>query len=111
MEIEEAMVSVWRQAMVEAAQDVVLGKKRFPVRRTPSKRLREVDFVVEGETIRGLEQNPKTSSRWAEMARAGAKVMQFLQQGRYIGNVVDGKVTLYRKDAGVAGRRGSERKA
>jgi hypothetical protein len=70
------------------------------------KRLREVDFVFEGQpsrktirdtkiVLRGIEQNPKTESRWAQMARAGHKVMQFLSAGRYVGNVVDSKVTLY----------------
>jgi hypothetical protein len=29
------------------------------------------------------------------MARAGKKVMQFLSEGRYVANVVDGKVNFY----------------
>jgi hypothetical protein len=29
------------------------------------------------------------------MARSGKKVMQFLSKGRYVANVVDGKVTIY----------------
>jgi hypothetical protein len=45
--------------------------------------------------LEGLEQNPQTKSRWAQMARSGKKVMQFLSEGRYAANVVDGKVTLY----------------
>src|SRR5271156_6681361 len=52
-------------------------------------------FVLDGNEIRGLEQNPETKSRWAQMARSGKKVMQFLTEGRYVANVVDGKVTLY----------------
>jgi len=47
--------------------------------------------------LRGLEQNPNTDSRWAQLARKGHKVMQFLDAGRYVGVVVDGKVTLYGK--------------
>jgi hypothetical protein len=35
------------------------------------------------------------------MARAGKKVMQFLSEGRYVGHVVDGKVTLYGRRAGT----------
>jgi hypothetical protein len=35
------------------------------------------------------------------MARAGKKVMQFLTEGRYMANVVDGKVTLYGKWGGT----------
>jgi len=95
MTLEEAMVKVWREALVERAAEVELGGKTFAVRETPRKRLREVDFVFEGQPLRGLEQNPKTESRWAQLARAGHKVMQFLSAGRYIGVVVDGKATLY----------------
>jgi hypothetical protein len=57
--------------------------------------LREVDFRFEGKTLRGLEQNPKTTSRWARLAQEGKKVMQFLDAGRYIAVVVDGKVQFY----------------
>ena len=81
-----------RQALVENAQVVLLGTERFPVRRTPKRGLRQVDFVLGGNHIRGLEQNPATKSRWAQMARSGQKVMQFIGEGRYAANVVDGKV-------------------
>ena len=81
MTLEEAMVEVWRQAMAEGAEDVDLEGQKSPVRVTPRKRLREVDFVFEGQPLRGLEQNPKTESRWAQLARAGHKVMQFLSAG------------------------------
>jgi len=49
----------------------------------------------DGNEIRGLEQNPDTKSRWAQLARSGRRVMQFLSEGRYVANVVDGRVTLY----------------
>jgi hypothetical protein len=52
---------------------VELGSERFPVRSTPKRRLRQVDFVFDGNEIRGLEQNPQTKSRWAQMARSGKK--------------------------------------
>jgi hypothetical protein len=97
--LEETLIEVWRQALVENAKVVVLGTERYPVRQTPKRRLREVDFVFDGNEIRGLEQNPQTKSRWAQMARAGKKVMQFLSGGRYVANVVDGKVNLYGKRA------------
>jgi hypothetical protein len=95
--LEEAITSVWRQALVDKAKMVELAGQKYPVRATPKRGLRQVDFVFEGDELRGLEQNPKTQSRWAELVRAGKKVMQFLQQGRYIGVVVDGKVTFYGK--------------
>ena len=92
---EQTLVEVSRRALVENASVVELGGKRYPVRITPRKNLRQVDFVFAGNEIRGLEQNPATKSRWAQMARAGKKVMQFLSEGRYVANVVDGKVTFY----------------
>ena len=92
---EQTLIEVWRQALVENAKVVVLGKERYPVRRTPKRNLRQVDFEFNGNEIRGLEQNPDTKSRWAQMARSGKKVMQFLSGVRYLANVVDGKVTLY----------------
>jgi hypothetical protein len=98
---EQPLIEVWRQALVENAKFVVLGIGRYPVRLTPKRGLRQVDFVFDGNDIRGLEQNPDTKSRWAQMARSGKKVMQFLSEGHYVANVVDGKVTLYGRRAGT----------
>src|ERR1700758_5779827 len=93
--LEETLISVWEQALVDNARSVKLENRSFPVRRTSRSRLREVDFQFEEHKLRGLEQNPETASRWAQMARMGKKVMQFLSEGRYVANVVDGKVILY----------------
>jgi len=101
LSFEQALIEVWRQALVEDAKVIVLGTVRYPVRRTPKRSLRQVDFVFEGNEIRGLEQNPDTKSRWAQMARAGKKVMQFLSEGRYVANVVAGKVNFYGRRAGT----------
>jgi len=98
---EQALIDVWRQALVENSKVVELGSERFPVRSTPKRGLRQVDFAFDGNEIRGLEQNPQTKSRWAQMARSGKKVMQFLSDGRYVANVVDGKVNLYSKGAAL----------
>jgi len=92
---EQTLIEVWRQALVENAKVVELGKERYLVRRTPKRHLRQVDFIFDGNEIRGLEQNPETKSRWAQLARSSKKVMQFLSEGRYLANVVDGKVTYY----------------
>lgn len=89
---EEMLVEVWRQAPVENAASVELDGKRYPIRTTPRRGLRQVDFVVDDTEIRGLEQNPDTASRWAQLARSGKKVMQFLCSGRY---VADGKLKSY----------------
>ncbi|SRR6266566_5529593 len=98
---EQTLIEVWRQTLVEDTKVVELGKARYPVRKTPKRGLRQVDFVFDGNDIRSLEQNPDTKFRWAQMARAGKKVMQFLSEGRYVANVVDGKVTLYGRRAGT----------
>ena len=93
--LEETLISVWQQALVDNARSVKLENQSFPVRRTSRSRLREVDFQYEGHQLRGLEQNPETTSRWAQLARQGKKVMQFLQERRYVAVVVDGKVQFY----------------
>jgi hypothetical protein len=70
---EQALTEVWRQVLVENTDVVELETERYPVRQTPKRRLREVDFVFDGNNIRGLEQNPETKSRWVQMARSGKK--------------------------------------
>lgn len=103
--LEETLVAVWRQVLVENAKVVELGGRTFPVRRTARRGLRQVDFTFDGQELRGLEQNPETQSRWAQLARGGKKVMQFLVEARYVANVVDGKVTLYGRAADKPSRR------
>ena len=93
--LEEVLISVWCQALIENARTITLESGSYPVRRTSRSKLREVDFEFDGQTLRGLEQNPNTNSRWAQLAREGKKVMQFLNSGKYIANVVDGKVRFY----------------
>src|SRR5713101_4833044 len=93
--LEETLISVWRQALVQDSKTVTLEGGSYLVRRTSRSKLREVDFQFEGQMLRGLEQNPNTNSRWAKLAREAKKIMQFLSGGRYIANVVDGKVHLY----------------
>ncbi len=93
--LEDALLSVWRQSLVENKKSVTVGDASFPVRSTANRGLKQVDFQFEGRDLRGLEQNPDTKSRWAAMARNGAKVMQFLESGGYIAVVSDGKVHVY----------------
>jgi hypothetical protein len=66
---EEALIEVSRLTLVENAKTVELGPEYYPVRRTPKRVLRQVDFIFDENEIRGLEQNPETKSRWAQMAR------------------------------------------
>jgi hypothetical protein len=95
MTFEDAIVSVWRQALLEKARKVTLGGEEFSVEHTARRELRQVDFRFEGRRLRGLEQNPSTKSRWAQLARQGKRVMQFLEGGQYVAVVAEGKVTTY----------------
>ena len=92
---DDVLIEVWRQALVDRSGTVDIAGQSFPVRKTASKRLVEIDFTFDGQPYRGLQQNPNTKSRWASLARKGAEVMQFLQAGKYVAVVVDGKVTHY----------------
>lgn len=93
-QLEQVLTAVWTQAMADEAKVVRIADETYPVRKTRSGLL-QIDFAFEGRELRALEQNPKTKSRWAQLARAGSRVMQFLEAGRYIANVNEGKLTLY----------------
>ncbi len=54
---EQTLIEVWRQTLVENAKVIELGKGRYPVHKTPKRGLRQVDFVFDGNEIRGLEQS------------------------------------------------------
>jgi hypothetical protein len=94
-ELDAVLLTVWKQALVDRKKRVNLGEDSYAVQATPKRALAQVDFEFAGKRLRGLEQNPATGSRWAELARKGAKVMQFLIGGRYIAAVCDGKVTHF----------------
>jgi hypothetical protein len=97
--IDKALISVWQQALVDEADVVKLGSERFLVTRSKAKMLRLVIFDIDGDSIVGIEQNPKTKSKWAAIASSGKKVMQFIQDGRYVAVVADGQTILYGKRA------------
>jgi len=96
-ELSEVLIDVWSQVLVHDSKVVRLGSETFPVIKSKKKRFRQVYFVFDGMSIKGLEQNPETKSNWAKMARDGIKVMQFVHDRRYIGVVAAGKVILYSK--------------
>jgi hypothetical protein len=95
-DLESTLLSVWKQTLVDKMKTVEVDDETYPVRQTAKSKLKQVDFRFEDRELRGLEQNPNTKSRWAKMAREGRQVMQFLEQGRYIAVVVNGKVHIYR---------------
>jgi len=94
--LESALLSVWQQSLIDAKKTVEMDGVTYAVRQTAINKLKQVDFRFEDRELRGLEQNPKTKSRWAKLAREGGDVMQFLERGKYVAVVVDGKVHVYR---------------
>jgi hypothetical protein len=91
LSMEEVFINVAEQVLVQNRQIVTVAGDTFSVISTPKQKLKQVDFRLDGRDFRGLQQNPDTKSRWAELARNGKKVMQFLEGGRYVAAVADGK--------------------
>jgi hypothetical protein len=94
--LESILPAVWQQSLIDKKKTVDLYGETYSVRHTSKSKLKQIDFRFEDRDLRGIEQNPNTKSRWAKMAREGKQVMQFLEHGRYIAVVVDGKVHLYK---------------
>jgi hypothetical protein len=94
--LETVLVSVWQQALIDKKKTVDLDGETYPICQTSKSKVKQIDFRFEDRQLRGLEQNPNTKSRWAKLARDGKQVMQFLERGKYIAVVVDGKVHLYK---------------
>ena len=61
------------------------------VRRFSRSGLRFVE-LPEGAAL--VEQNPKKTSEWAELANRGRRVAWVMRDGRYLARVVDGEVTF-----------------
>ncbi len=95
MTLGEAMIFAWQQALGEGRDEVELEGKTYRVTVLRSKGLRVVEFEFGLHAIVGIEQNPKTASRWAELARQGNRIMQFRCSGRYVANVCEGKLLRY----------------
>ena len=95
MTLPETLLAVWQQTLVEEKKEVELGGETYRVAATRKKKLRAVDFEFGKHHFTGIEQNPETKSRWAQLARKGQRVMQFSCQGRYVANVSEGKLTRY----------------
>ncbi len=95
MTLGETLISVWQQVLVEDISTVGLDGRAYSVESTRAKKLRTVRFECADYQLDGIEQNPKTTSRWAALAREGKRVMQFSCQHRYVANVCEGTLTRY----------------
>ncbi|MBZ5514524.1 MAG: hypothetical protein LAN62_06725 [Acidobacteriia bacterium] len=95
MTLADALISVWQQVLAEGMPQVELQGERYVVARTRARKLRTVAFRFGGCPLEGIEQNPQTDSRWAELARQGKRIMQFSINRHYIANVCEGQLFRY----------------
>lgn len=93
--LAQDLVIVWKQTLVDGAPEVEVGGRRYHFELSRGQGLRIVRFSSQAQTIEGIEQNPDTRSRWAQLAQEGQRIMQFKSGGRYFANVCEGKVTRY----------------
>ncbi len=73
--------------------DLKLGRTGQGLKRTVYQR--PVPLSGKVNVYAFIEQNPHTQSEWAKAARAGHKVVQVTENGRYKGVAVDGKYHPY----------------
>ena len=94
--MDHAIVSSVAEQMMNGPEVIVDGRTSR-VTRTGSHRLRTVRFLMGGTEYQAIEQNPEKPSRWGKLAREGHRVVQVrdLSTQKYVGAVVDGKVTEY----------------
>ena len=94
--LDHTELSSVAEQMMSGAQVIVEGRTSR-VLRTGAQRLRTVRFLMGGKEYQAIEQNPEKPSRWGKLAREGHRVVQVRDLGsqKYVGAVVDGKVTEY----------------
>jgi hypothetical protein len=76
---------------VLAAFEKLFGKEGRGVRRFERSGLRYVRLTDDTVLV---EQNPKKSSVWAELALRGHRVAWAIREGEYLARVVDGEVEM-----------------
>ena len=82
-----------RPSTISVAYEKLFGGGRG-VQYTSRSRLR---FIPLGDDIILIEQNPKTKSEWARLAKAGHKIAWAMRDGEYLARVVDGEVVILKE--------------
>ena len=59
-DLEQALISVWRQTFVDGTNFVEIAGKHYSVKLTAKRGRKQVDFQFDGHELRGLEQNPES---------------------------------------------------
>jgi hypothetical protein len=94
--LDHSLLTAVAEQMMGGPKVSVAGKE-IKVERTGTRRFRTVRFAMGGREYQAIEQNPEKPSRWGKLAREGHRVVQIrdVDSGKYVGAVVDGKVTEY----------------
>ncbi|MCU1314951.1 MAG: hypothetical protein JWN63_273 [Candidatus Acidoferrum typicum] len=79
LSLEQALTEVWRQALVENAKSVELRRNVFLFAALQSADCGRWISSSTGTTFEGLSRT-QTKSQWAQLARSGKNVMQFLRR-------------------------------
>ena|SRR5258708_2714874 len=77
--LEDALLTVYRQSLLENKKTVSLEDRNFPVRSTAKRKLEQIDVQFDGRELRHLEQNPDTKSLGEDGERR-KETMQFLER-------------------------------
>jgi hypothetical protein len=88
---EKALIAY--EAIFSNQESIMIDRIEYQLDRTPKANLRF--FKIEGYSF--LEQNPKKSSHWANLAREGSLIMWVMKGRRYLGQVRDGTFYDLRK--------------
>lgn len=85
---------IYKGLFARVASQVIRGDG---VKQTSLQGLNTKVFKAGDRKIVAIQQNPRTSSEWAKLARDGHKVVQFkdAETNQYIGVSVDGHVREY----------------
>jgi hypothetical protein len=94
-EVEKVLGSVAVQLM--NGEEVLLEDQKIRVKRVGSRRLRMVQFRMNGRAFAAIEQNREKPSRWGKLAREKHQVVQFrdVETHKYVAVSVDGEVQEY----------------
>ena len=98
---EQTLVEVWRQALVENVKVVELGKARYPVRKTPKRRLRQAVWLGCSGRISALDSARKVQllARGGKATAAKAVKFQKLRFGKPLARE-RGAIALIQPSAG-----------
>lgn len=71
-----------------ANRDALIGGKKFPLRKIKGLKQYKVGNLL------FIEQNPKKATKWAAMARKGAKIMWVIDQktNKYLYQIINGRL-------------------